>query len=160
MRLLSIDRIRSVTVGTAWLALLTGCTAPSLRPDLAELQRQVADTERAFAKTMADRSFAAFQTFLSADTIFFNAPKALRGKQAVADAWKPYYEKPDAPFSWKPEQVEVLESGTLALSTGPVFDPKGKNIATYTSIWRMEAPGVWRIIFDKGNDVCDCPKAP
>jgi ketosteroid isomerase-like protein len=125
-----------------------------------ELQRQVADTERAFARTMADRNFAAFQTFLSWDTIFFSGPKALRGKQAVADAWKPFYEKPDAPFSWKPEQVEVLESGALALSTGPVFDPKGKNIATYTSIWRLEAPGVWRIIFDKGNDVCDCPKAP
>jgi len=24
----------------------------------------------------------------------------------------------------------------------------------------MEAPGVWRIVFDKGNEVCDCPKAP
>jgi len=128
------------------------------RSNAAELQRQVADTERAFAKTMADRNFAAFQTFLSADAIFLNGPKALRGKLAVADAWKPFYEKPDAPFSWTPEQVEVLESGTLALSSGPVFDPKGKKFATYTSIWRLEAPGVWRIIFDQGNDVCDCPK--
>jgi hypothetical protein len=50
--------------------------------------------------------------------------------------------------------VEVLGSGTLALSTGPVRDPSGKLIGTFTSIWRQDAPGVWRIVFDKGNPVC------
>ena len=160
MRRFSIDRIRSVMVGAAWVALLAGCTGPLLRPDIAELQRQVADTERAFAKTMADRNHAAFVTFLSADAIFFTSAKPLHGRQEVADFWKRFFEAPEAPFSWKPETVEVLPSGTLALSTGPVFDPKGKNFATYTSIWRLEAPGTWRIIFDKGNDVCDCPKSP
>ena len=60
----------------------------------------------------------------------------------------------DAPFSWEPEQVQVLDSGTLALSSGPVRNPEGKTVATFTSIWRLEAPGVWRIVFDKGNRVC------
>jgi len=78
----------------------------------------------------------------------------------VADAWKRFFDKPEAPFSWKPEQVEVLDSGTLASSSGPVYDPSGKQIATFSSVWRLEAPGVWRIIFDKGNDVCDCAKSP
>ena len=52
----------------------------------------------------------------------------------------------------------MLDSGNLALSSGPVRDPSGKLVATFTSIWRQEGPGTWRIIFDKGNDVCDCPK--
>jgi ketosteroid isomerase-like protein len=115
----------------------------------------IADTERAFAKTMADRDFAAFKSFLADDAIFFSGPAPLRGKERVAAAWPRFYEKPEAPFSWQPEQVQVLESGELALSTGPVRDPKGKLFATFTSIWRREAPGQ-RIIFDKGNDVCDC----
>jgi ketosteroid isomerase-like protein len=157
---LATDRIRRALVGAACLLMVAGCTVTPPRPDIAELQRQVADTERAFAKTMADRNHAAFVTFLSADAIFFTSAKPLHGRQEVADFWKRFYEKPDAPFSWKPETVEVLESGTLALSTGPVFDAKGKNFATFTSIWRLEAPGTWRIIFDKGNDVCDCPKSP
>jgi ketosteroid isomerase-like protein len=152
--------MRGAMSAAACVALLASCTATPLRPDLAGLARQVADTERAFAKTMADRNHAAFVTFLSEETVFFTSAKALRGRQEVADFWKRFYDKPDPPFSWKPEQVEVLESGTLALSTGPVFDPNGKNFATYTSIWRLEAPGTWRIVFDKGNDVCDCPKAP
>ena len=140
------------------IALLAGCAAAPPRPDIAELQRQVAATERAFAKTMADRDHAAFTALLAEETVFFSGPKPLHGRQQVADWWKRFYEKPAAPFSWEPDKVEVLESGTLALSSGPVHDPSGKLIATFTSIWRLEAPGVWRIIFDKGNEVCDCAK--
>ena len=160
MAIHTLDRmLAAVTCGVVMTGM-AGCAAPPPRPDVAELARQVADTERAFARTMANRNHAAFVAFLAPDAIFFSGAKALRGSQAVAEAWKRLYEGPSAPFSWKPETVEVLDSGTLALSSGPVFDPAGKNVATFTSIWRMEAPGRWRIVFDKGNDVCDCPKAP
>jgi hypothetical protein len=37
---------------------------------------------------------------------------------------------------------------------GPVFDPAGKCIGRFNSIWRQEAPGVWKIVFDKGQ-ACD-----
>jgi len=136
-------------------ALLGACSSsPVVRSDRASAEKQVADTERAFAKTMADRDHAAFTSFLSDDTVFFSGPTPLHGKAAVASFWKRFYEKPAAPFSWRPERVEALESGTLALSTGPVFDPAGKCIGRFTSIWRQEAPNVWRIIFDKGGP-CD-----
>jgi uncharacterized protein (TIGR02246 family) len=135
--------------------LLTGCTTAQPRISREQAQREVEATERAFAKTMADRDHAAFASFLADDTVFFGDKQPLRGKAQVAAAWKPYYEKPAAPFSWEPAQVEVLDSGTLALSTGPVHGPDGKIIATFNSIWRREAPGVWRIVFDKGSEVCD-----
>jgi ketosteroid isomerase-like protein len=125
---------------------------------MAELHRQVMETERAFAKTMADRDSAAFASFVSDEAVFFSGPSPLRGKKQVTGWWKRYYEKKEAPFSWEPEQVEVLDSGLLALSTGPVYDRKGMKIATFTSIWRLEGPGVWRIVFDKGNEVCGQPK--
>ena len=103
-------------------------------------------------------SHAAFASFMSDEAVFFTSTRALRGKSEIADFWKKFYTGPVAPFSWQPETVEVLDSGTLALTTGPVRDPQGKLFATFTSIWRQETPGNWRIIFDKGNDVCDCPK--
>jgi ketosteroid isomerase-like protein len=140
------------------LAFMQGCAMTAPQPAVRELQQQVADTERAFAKTMADRDLAAFGRFLADETIFFSGPTPLHGKQAVIDWWSRFYAKPLAPFSWAPKDVVVLASGTLALSTGPVYDPSGKLIATFTSIWRLEEPGTWRIVFDKGNDVCDCPK--
>lgn len=144
----------------AFCALLVACAVPMPRSamDTAGAAREVADTERAFAKSMADRDFAAFKSFLAEDTVFFSGPTPLRGKQHVADFWQRFFDKPQAPFSWQPDQVQVLESGDLALSSGPVRDPGGKLFATFTSIWRREAPGQWRIVFDKGNDVCDCAK--
>jgi ketosteroid isomerase-like protein len=137
------------------IGLTAALAAEPARPKVPELQRQVEDTERAFAKTMADRDYTAFTSFLSDEAVFFSGPTPLRGKLQVAQAWKRFYEKPEVPFSWTPEKVAVLDSGTLALSTGPVRDPTGKLIGMFTSIWRLEAPGKWRIVFDKGCDVCD-----
>ena len=147
-----------VSTSVVCLLLLAACGSIPAVPSAAELRQQVADTERAFARTMATRDHAGFESFLAEDSVFFSGPKPLHGKRQVSDWWKRYYEKTTAPFSWEPEQVEVLDSGKLALSSGPVRDPQGKLIGSFTSIWRMEAPGVWRIVFDKGNEVCDCPK--
>lgn len=146
----------SKLVLSAWLLLFMSAAVCSEEQNLSVLQQQVLDTERAFAQTMAERDFEGFISYLASDAIFFSGETALRGKQQVADKWKGYYETPDAPFSWEPEQVEVLDSGKLALSTGPVFNPEGKKVATFTSIWRLEASGNWKIVFDKGNEACDC----
>lgn len=146
-----------ILILTICSVLFTGQALSLEQQSLSVLQQQVADTERAFAETMAQRDFEGFVSFLSDEAVFFSGETPLRGKQKVADTWKSYYEQADAPFSWEPETVEVLESGTLALSSGPVLDPEGKMVATFNSIWRLEAPGVWRIVFDKGSVACDKP---
>jgi uncharacterized protein (TIGR02246 family) len=122
----------------------------------ADLQSQVRETERAFAKSMADRDHAAFTSFLADEAVFLGRADALRGKKAVAEGWRPMFDGPQAPFSWAPDRVEVLDSGTLAVSTGPVFDPKGTRTGTFTSTWRHEADGKWRIVLDSGCPPCDC----
>ena len=131
-------------------------SAFSQQPSQNELTLQVKQTENAFAKTMANRDFSAFTAFLSNEAVFFSSTKVLHGKDEIAAAWKPLFEKSDAPFSWVSGQVEVLSSGTLALSTGPVYNPSGKLVGSFTSIWRLDGPGAWHIVFDKGNDVCNC----
>jgi ketosteroid isomerase-like protein len=117
-----------------------------------ELRAQVHAAETAFAKTMADRDHAAFVSMLAEDTIWLGREE-LNGKKAVADAWKGYYEGKDAPFSWRPARVAVLPSGDLALSTGPVFAPDGRQVGQYNSTWRREKDGSWKIVFDHG---CEC----
>lgn len=121
-----------------------------------ELAQQVRAVETAFARSMAERNFAVFASHLAAETVFFTRQGTLRGAEAVAQAWKPYFEEEEAPFSWEPAQVEVLASGELALSSGPVRDPDGRQVGTFTSVWRREKDGVWRIVFDKGCPPCDC----
>ena len=135
--------------------ILLACLVLTITPP-AFSNQQVEERERSFAATMASRDFEGFKSHLSEEAVFFSSTRILRGKQQVADAWKPYFEGPIAPFSWEPETVEVLESGTLALSSGPVRNADGKLLGTFTSIWRLEDTNTWRIIFDKGNDACDC----
>lgn len=114
-------------------------------------QADVFAAERAFAKSMADRDFAAFGRFVAFDTVFFGNGKVQRGRDAVLAAWKPFFDGPAAPFSWEPDQVEVLDSGQLALSTGPVRNAQGVVIARFNSIWMRQADGQWRVVFDKGS---------
>ena len=130
--------------------LLSAATAIMSAETAVELAAQVRAAEAGFARSMADRDHAAFVGYLADEAVFFSERGVLRGRNAVAAAWKAYYERPEAPFSWQPESVEVLDSGTLAHSSGPVFAPDGRRIATFNSVWRREADGRWRIVFDKG----------
>ena len=119
----------------------------------AELTRQVQAAESSFAATMARRDLAAITSFLDAEAVFFGPRGALRGRDAVVADWRQFFDGPDAPFSWRPDVVEVLDSGTLGMTSGPVFNPSGKRVGTFNSIWRRERGGSWKIIFDKG-----CPR--
>lgn len=121
-----------------------------------QLTQQVRDAENAFAATMTARDHKAFATFIADDAIFFGGDAAARGKAAVVESWKGLYEKPNAPFSWRSETVEVLDSGKLAHSSGPVLNTKGERVATFNSIWRRESDGSWKVVFDKGCDACRC----
>ncbi len=125
-----------------------------------ELALQVRETEQAFARTMAARDHAAFESYLSDEAVFFGQQRVLRGKAAVAAGWKQFFKGAEAPFSWEPERVEVLDSGTLAFSSGPVRDPQGKTVGTFNSVWRRGADGRWKIVFDKGCPPCECPPKP
>jgi ketosteroid isomerase-like protein len=130
----------------------------ALNPDAATAAtaaavQQVIATEQAFAKSMASRNFKAFVTFLSPDAVFFSGSTVKHGPAEVAAQWQPYFDGPSAPFSWAPDHVEVLASGKLALSTGPVYE-QGKIVGRFNSVWRLEADNTWRIVFDKGEAVC------
>jgi ketosteroid isomerase-like protein len=152
-------RLQWISLFCVGLLSLT-VAASTQRMSNAELKKQVADTERAFAATMKARDHAAFTSFLSQDAVFFGEKgQVLRGKQAVATQWKGSYIEPEPPFSWEPDEVEVVGSGTLAYSRGPVYDVKGKLIGRFNSIWRLEAPNTWKIVFDRGEPVCDREKA-
>jgi ketosteroid isomerase-like protein len=144
----------------AAIALLSGGCASlepqqAASPSPAEAQAQVMATERAFAATMATRDYQAFLGFVSEEALFFGGGTTVhRGRADVGAAWRGLFDGARAPFSWEPDRVEVLASGTLALSMGPVRNADGKLTSRFNSIWRREPDGNWRVIFDKGQCLC------
>lgn len=145
--------VLAATLALAGCGVMPAAPGGAGKADIAAARAEVMATERAFARTMADRDLQAFARFVSEEAVFFSGPTPLRGKAAVTAFWQRFYNGPQAPFSWDPDEVEVLDSGTLALSSGPVKNPEGVVFARFTSIWRLEAPGQWRIVFDRGNPV-------
>jgi len=158
-------RRAAAAVGLVLGVLLGACAAPPRAPAATaraptDLTQQVVDAERAFAATMQSRDFDAFQQFVADDATFrSSAAVVLVGKAAVAAAWRKYFDAATPPFSWEPDAVTVHAAGVLAISTGPVRDPSGHVFARYTSIWRREPGGAWRIMTDQGVDACDCASA-
>lgn len=129
-------------------------SAPEQAPSDRSAQAAVFAAERAFARSMADRDLEAFAAHIAEDAIFFSQAGALRGRPAVVAHWKAYFDGPQAPFAWAPDEVEVLPTGALAHSSGPVTDPAGEVIARFNSVWRLDPDGRWRVVFDRGSPVC------
>jgi hypothetical protein len=127
---------RQVLVGWLAASFRFGTPASAAQKTAGGPQPQlVANAERAFAATMAKRDARAF------------APH-------IAEGWKQFFDGPTAPFSWEPDIVEVLDSGAMALTSGPVLDHEGKLIGRFNSIWRLERDGQWRVLFDRGAPAC------
>lgn len=88
--------------GGAGAAALLVCWSlvMSAQTDTDVLARRVADAERAFARSMAERNHAAFSALLSDHAVFFgNGSTVLRGKAAVAADRKRFFETAAAPLS-------------------------------------------------------------
>jgi ketosteroid isomerase-like protein len=143
---------RRAVLSAAALALPAMPTSAQAPIDLDALQREVWNTEVAFARSMDERDLAAFERHLSPHTVFWTGDnKLLRGRAAVVGAWKRFYQGAQAPFSWEPDEVVVIGDGTLATSTGPVRDPSGKVVSRFRSVWRREPDGRWLIVLDRGE---------
>ena len=114
-------------------------------------------TEIAFSRAAETRNLEAFESFLDADARFTGA-QVLRGKAAVVEGWRPFFDAGGPSIEWAPDSVEVLASGELALSQGPylmrVTDEKGEEIRSagrFFSVWRRTEDGDWKVIFDGGT---------
>jgi ketosteroid isomerase-like protein len=107
---------------------------------------QVEAAERAFAADgLALGIKASFLKHMADDAIIFTpAPtnaRAFYGGQSGEGEPK---------LEWWPAWVVAARSGDLALSTGPSFFD-GKPSGWFSSIWRKDADGVWRWIYDGGS---------
>ena len=138
----------SLLVALVLLVPAATAAATAAGKDAAE---HVRSAEISFAKAFADRDRDRFFSFLAEDAVFISSQRLMSGKPEVVAVWSQYFTGPAAPFNWKPERVVTNAAGDLGLSTGPVFDPDGKQIGCYWSTWQKQADGSWKILFDGGS---------
>lgn len=130
---------------------------------MADLSDDVRCREIGFSKSAEERNIEAFRSFIDADARFVSNT-VLRGVDAVAEAWAVFFTEDGPSIRWRPQIIEVLDNGTLALSRGPyrvtAKDADGnlvENWGTFNSVWRLNDDGEWRVVFDAGSPAAEAP---
>lgn len=133
--------LKTVLIAIVVLAAATPVLAASTPPTA-----QVEAAERAFAADGLKLGFRdAMLKHMTPDAIVFNpAPVSARELYSA----RPSEGGPKV--EWWPAFVVASKSGDLGLSTGPTrYD--GRPGGWYSSIWRKDADGTWRWVYDGGG---------
>jgi ketosteroid isomerase-like protein len=140
-----------------FLALVVGSSA------LADPVEQVRCREIAFSVSVETLDVSLFASFIDADARFVGK-SVLHGPDAIAEAWGVFFAEDGPSIKWRPQFVEVLEDGKLALTRGPyrmtTHDEQGvetEHWGTFNSVWRLHEDGEWRVVFDAGSDPDETP---
>lgn len=115
-------------------------------------------TEIAFSYSVENRDKKSFRQFLDPDARFVGR-SVLRGPDEIVNGWSVFLDNDYPRILWRPDVVEVLADGKLALSRGPYvltsLDEDGNQVeswGTFNSIWRRAADGNWHVVFDAGSE--------
>ncbi len=145
----------------AVLATLLGFSVAAI----ADVVDDVRCQEIAFSLSAERKSVESFRSFIDDDARFVGSTVA-RGPDEIVAAWAPFFAEDGPAIMWRPRFVEVLQDGRLALTRGPyrmiTRNPDGELVerwGTFNSIWRKNADGEWRVVFDAGNSAPTAPDA-
>jgi ketosteroid isomerase-like protein len=140
------------------LGLLFGYTIAA-----ADSADEVRCQETGFSKSIESRDMEAFRSFLDEDARFIGV-RVRRGPDEITEAWRTYEPEDGPSLKWRPQIVEVLEDGKLALSRGPykytTKNEDGEEVdywGTFNSIWRLQDDGSWKVVFDAGSPAAEPP---
>ncbi len=119
--------------------------------------------EIAFSLSVEKKDVTSFASFIDDDARFVGSSVS-RGPVDVTEAWSVFFADDGPLIKWRPQIIEVLKDGNLALSRGPyrmtARDEEGNTTehwGTFNSIWRKDAEGSWKVVFDAGNASADLP---
>lgn len=118
---------------------------------------EVRCTEIAFSHSVENKDQEAFASLIDGDARFVGSV-ALRGKETIVEAWSVFFQEDGPELVWRPQFIEMLKSGNLALSRGP-YRMRSRNETgdiveewgTFNSVWQKNEQSEWHIIFDAGD---------
>lgn len=122
----------------------------------------VADAERAFAKTAVEKGVRdSFLEFFAEDGINFT-PHPGKAKENLSK--RPATRSPFT-LNWQPIYADAAQAGDLGFTTGPYTltdtrpNPQATVYGYYFSFWRKQADGSWKVVIDFGIQT-PAPKSP
>lgn len=125
------------------------------KDDANTLRRLEAD----FMKTAAEKGSQGYMSYYAEDAVELpNGADMLRGKETIAKTMG-FLDQKDNRLTWTPVYAEMAPSGDFGYTHGTYeFQSKDKagkvtvSYGKYTTIWKKQKDGSWKVALDMGND--------
>jgi ketosteroid isomerase-like protein len=149
------------------LALVGACLVvtivlPIARPTVGASPKATADTlkqiEAEFMKATAEKGSLGYMSYYAEDSVELpNGGPIIQGKTNIAKGMD-FLDNKNNRLIWTPAGADISASGDLGYTYGTFeFHAKSKDgkpvveYGKYTSIWRQQNDGSWRVVLDMGN---------
>jgi ketosteroid isomerase-like protein len=135
---------------------------PVSRPTVSASQKATAETlkqlEAEFMQAAAEKGSAGYMSYYADDAVEVpNGHAIIPGKANIA-ATMGFLDDKNNHLTWTPVGADVSASGDLGYTYGTwEFHSKDKDgkptveYGNYTSIWKKQADGGWKVVLDMGN---------
>jgi ketosteroid isomerase-like protein len=142
--------------------LVTTIVFPVTRPAVSASPKATAEVlkqlEGEFMKVAAEKGCAGYMSYYADDAVEVpNGSPLIQGKVNIAKGMGFLDDKSNR-LTWVPVGADISASGDLGYTYGSYeFHHKGKDgkptveQGKYTSIWKLQQDGVWKVVLDMSN---------
>jgi ketosteroid isomerase-like protein len=119
-------------------------------------KKEIIKVETEFQNMARDEGIEnAFLHYASIDAVLFRQNKLIKGKKEIQKYFTDHPFPAEASLEWKPDFVEISESGDLAYTYGTyTFSGKDESGQLLTStgifhtVWKKQPDGQWKYVWD------------
>ena len=154
--------MKSLCLLLATMLLTWMIAVPETHPVVLASEKASADTlrhlEGEFMKAAADKGSAGYMSYYADNAVEVpNGEAIIQGKVNIAKTMG-FLDDKNNRLSWTPVGADISSSGDLGYTYGTYEssskDKDGKTVVAhgkYTSIWKKQQDGSWKVVLDMGN---------
>jgi ketosteroid isomerase-like protein len=154
--------MKSLCLSLTTAFLLSIAVVPRIHPLASPSEKAGADTlrqlEADFMKAAAERGAAGYMSYYAEDAVEVpNGEALIHGKVNIAKTMG-FLDDKNNHLTWAPVGADISASGDLGYTYGTYEftsrDKDGRAVVSrgkYTSIWKKQKDGSWKVVLDMGN---------
>jgi len=154
--------MRSLLTVLAFFLLVAAIVLTISRPAASASSKATAETlkqlEGEFMKAAAEKGSEGYMSYYADDSVELpNGAPLISGKANIAEGMG-FLDNKDNRLQWTPVGADISASGDIGYTYGNFEfhskDKEGKphvDYGKYTSIWKLQADGSWKVVLDMGN---------
>ncbi|HTS37219.1 MAG TPA: DUF4440 domain-containing protein [Candidatus Solibacter sp.] len=154
--------MKRIMLFAIFATLVVAVVASTSRRTVSASPKATADTlkqlEGEFMKAAAEKGAQGYMSYYADDAVEVpNGVPAIHGKVEIAKTMG-FLDDKNNQLTWTPVGGDISSSGDLGYTYGTYeFHSKDKDGKTnvdygkYTSIWKLQKDGSWRVVLDMGN---------